>query len=418
MPSRTSNSTMEALEHSEELRAAAASFAANKSWILEQQLAICRVAAPTFLEERRAAYLNEALAVLGYSSSLDAVGNVVALRSAATSKPVIAVTAHLDTVLSPRRQEDISLDTSATLHGPGVADNGAGLAGLLALARAFASVTALQRWPYALAFVANVGEEGEGNLTGMRYLCRDSSLASRLAGILVLDGPGHEHITSRALASKRFEVLIQGKGGHSWSDFGMANPNHAIARAVAMFADAHPPNQSTGNERFAVNVGVLHGGSTINAIPQSAIAKVDIRSEHEPLIEQLAASLTGVVEQAIALEHRSARKGKLIAKVKEIGYRPGGALAENSLLLQSILAIDSWLGIKSRIDTSSTDANIPLSMGIPAITLGAGGSGGGAHTSEEWYCPDGRELGLRRAFYVACAMLSGIAIPAGEAQTP
>ncbi len=417
MPPRTSNSGIEALEGSEELRAAAAWFATNKVWILEQQLAVCRVAAPTFLEERRAAHLREALAALGYAANPDAVGNVVAFRDAAASKPVIVISAHMDTVLSPRRPEDITLDANGTLHGPGVADNGAGLAGLLALARIFASVATLDRWPYTLAFVANVGEEGEGNLTGMRYLCQDSPLVSRLAGVLVLDGPGHEHITSRALASKRFEVLIQGKGGHSWSDFGMANPNHAIARAVAMFADAHPPGQSAGLERFAVNVGVLHGGSTINAIPQSAMAKVDIRSEHEPMIEELAASLGQFVEQAISLEHRSARKGKLTAKVREIGYRPGGFLADGSPLLRTVLAIDSWLGVRSRIDTSSTDANIPLSMGIPAITLGAGGTGGGAHTSEEWYCPDRRDTGLRRAFYVACAMLSGLAVPPGGASS-
>lgn len=411
LPPRVEKVDLDFLQDTEELRAAAAWFAGNKAWILEQQLSVCRVAAPTFLEEHRAELLSLRLAAMGYAASLDSVGNVVALRDADSQKPLVVVSAHMDTVLAPRRQEDISLNVDGTLHGPGVADNGAGLSGLLALAKAFSSFALPRAWPYTLAFLANVGEEGEGNLTGMRYLCQSSPLASRLAGVLVLDGPGHEHITSRALASRRFEVVIQGKGGHSWSDFGMANPNHAMARAVAMFADANPPERSTERERFAVNVGVLQGGSTINAIPQFAMAKVDIRSEQESLIEELSASLWHFVEQALAREHKAARKGRLSARLREIGARPGGALADESPLLNAVLAIDAALGIRSQIDTSSTDANIPLSMGIPAVTLGAGGSGGGAHTTDEWYCPDARDLGLRRAFFVACAMLSGIAIP-------
>ena len=410
-PPRVENFVFDAPPGLEDPRVAAAWFASNKSWILERQLAVCRVAAPTFLEERRAELLKGELAAMGYAASLDAAGNVVALRDAGSQRPLVVVSAHMDTVLAPRRPEDISLNADGTLHGPGVADNGAGLAALLAMARVFSTIPTRGDWPYSLGFVANVGEEGEGNLTGMRYLCQSSPLAPRLAGILVLDGPGHEHITSRALASKRFEVMIQGKGGHSWSDFGMANPNHALARAVAIFADAHPPERSTGEERFAINVGVLQGGSTINAIPQWAAAKVDIRSERESLIEELSASLGRIVEQALAIEHKAARKGRLIARLKEIGSRPGGALADDSPLLKAALAIDAALGIRSQIDISSTDANIPLAMGIPAVTLGAGGRGGGAHTSEEWYCPDGRDLGLRRAFHLACAMLSGAAIP-------
>lgn len=411
-PARTDIADLDLLQSSDELRMAAAWFAVNKAWILEQQLAVCRVAAPTFLEERRADLLRGILAAIGYAASIDAAGNVVALRDADSQRPLVVVSAHMDTVLAPRRPDEVSVDADGTIHGPGVADNGAGLAGLLALAKAFSGIAEQRDWPYTLAFVANVGEEGEGNLTGMRYLCQSSPLAARLAGVLVLDGPGHEHITSRALASRRFEVAIQGKGGHSWSDFGMANPNHALARAVALFADASPPERSTPEERFSVNVGVLQGGSTINSIPQTAAAKVDIRSERESQIEELAQSLLRSVEQGVAAEHQLAKKGRLSARVREIGARPAGRLADDSPLLRAVLAIDAAMGIQSQIDTSSTDANIPLSMGIPALTLGAGGSGGGAHTSEEWYRADARDLGLRRAFLAACAMLSGVAVPA------
>lgn len=407
---RGGSSGLDALQGCEEIRAASGWFAGNKSWILEQQVAVCRVAAPTFLEQRRADYLMGVLAAMGYHSTQDAVGNVVALGNASSARPLIVVSAHMDTVLAPRRPEDIDVDADGTLHGPGVADNGAGLAALLALAKVFSTLSLCRTWPYSLAFLANVGEEGEGNLTGMRYVCQNSPLASRLAGILVLDGPGHEHITMRALASRRYEVSITGKGGHSWSDFGLANPNHALARAIARFADAHPPDRSTPENRFSVNCGILQGGSTINSIPQSAVAKVDIRAEQEELIEEITASLVRSVELGVAEEHAAATRGKLSARVKEIGSRPGGALSEDSALLEAVKAIDRDLGIRSQLDTSSTDANIPLSMGIPAVTLGAGGTGGGAHTTDEWYRADGRDLGLRRAFLVACAMLAGIAV--------
>lgn len=405
----------ESLQDLDEIRAAAGWFASNKSWIQEQQVALCRVPAPTFLEQRRADFLMGLLAAMGYHATQDAVGNVVALRNPTGDQPLIVVSAHMDTVLAPRRPEEITVDADGTLYGPGVADNGAGLAALLALAKVFSTVNLRRDWPYSLAFLANVGEEGEGNLTGMRYLCQNSSLASKVAGILVLDGPGHEHITMRALASRRYEVSITGKGGHSWSDFGLANPNHALARAIARFADAHPPDRSTPDNRFSINCGILQGGSTINSIPQSAIAKVDIRAEQEELIEEITASLVRCVEQGLGEEHDIARRGKLSARVKEIGSRPGGALAEDSPLLAAVQRVDQELGIRSQLDTSSTDANIPLSMGIPAVTLGAGGAGGGAHTTEEWYRAEGRDLGLRRVFLVACAMLAGIAVPAPRA---
>lgn len=410
-PPQTAKSDLESLWSSDDLRAAAAWFAAKKAWILEQQLAICRIPAPTFLEQRRAEAIQQMMAALGYSAELDAVGNMVALRDRGSEKPIVAISAHMDTVLAPRRPDDVLVDADGVVRGPGVADNGAGLSAILALASAFTSVGKHHEWPYSLALVANVGEEGEGNLTGMRYLCQDSPLAHRLAGVLVLDGPGHEHITSQALASRRFEVVMQGKGGHSWSDFGTVNPIHALSRAVSLFSDSNPPTRSTSDDRFSVNVGVIQGGSTINSIPQSASAKVDIRSEHNSMIDDLAASLGRCIEQSVALEHQYAKRGRLTARLREIGARPGGGLAVNSPLMTTVLAIDRAMSIRSQLDTSSTDANIPLSMGIPAVALGAGGTGGGAHTSEEWYRPDGRDLGLRRAFLVACAMLSALAIP-------
>ena len=398
-----------------DIRGAAGWFAANKAWILERQLEICRVAAPTFLEQQRGEFLQSLFQSLGYESSVDPVGNVMASQPLSPKQGLLVISAHMDTVLAPRRPDDIRLDPDGTLWGPGVADNGAGLSGLVALAQVMlevsgAPLSGASRLEAPASFVANVGEEGEGNLTGMRYLCSDSALASRIAAILVLDGPGHEHITCRALASKRFELSFQGKGGHSWSDFGTVNPVHGLARAVALFADSNSPARGKQADRYSINVGIIQGGSSINSIPQSAFAKVDIRSERESLIDELVGSLTRCVEQSLAQEHSQAKRGKLTAKLKEIGSRPGGSLHNDSSLLRAMLAVDRELGIRSVLDTSSTDANIPLSLGIPAMALGAGGSGGGAHTTEEWYRPEGRDLGLRRAFLIACAMAAGIGV--------
>lgn len=393
-----------------EVQSGVAWFAANRQWVQERQVALCRVPAPTFIEEQRAGHIRDQFVALGYESRLDGAGNVVAAERLDSKLPWVVLSAHLDTVLSPRRTEDIRVEADGTLRGPGVADNGAGLSGLLAIARVLSTLSVTQ-WPYRLLLVANVCEEGEGNLTGMRYLCRESEFSPRIAGVLVLDGPGHEHITCRALASRRFEVMLQGKGGHSWSDFGTVNPVHALARAASLFADSNSPARNQFADRYSLNVGLIQGGSSVNSIPQSATAKVDIRSEREGLIDELAASLSRCVEQAVALEHEQSRRGRLSSRVREIGARPGGRLADDSPLLSVAHAVDSELGIQSQIDTSSTDANIPLSLGIPAMAIGAGGSGGGAHTTEEWYRPDGRDLGLRRAFLILCSMLSGVGLP-------
>lgn len=402
---------LDGLIASSELREAASWFAQNKIWIQERQLALCRVPAPTFLEEQRAIHMRTQFTALGYQCRIDPAGNVIAGHRLDGKQPVVVVSAHLDTVLSPRRPEDISLEPDGSFRGPGVADNGSGLSALLALAMV---LRPLPQWklPYELLLVANVCEEGEGNLTGMRYLCQDSDFAARIAGVLVLDGPGHEHITCRALASRRFEVQLQGRGGHSWSDFGTVNPVHALSRAISLFADSNAPARHPFQDRYSYNVGIMQGGSSVNSIPQTATAKVDIRSDREQVIQELAASLGRCVEQAILKEHELAVRGKLTARVREIGSRPGGRLPDDSPLLAAARAIDQDLGIQTQLDTSSTDANIPLSMGIPAICIGTGGVGGGAHTTDEWFRPDQRDLGLRRVYFILTAMLSGIALPA------
>ena len=371
-------------------------FTREKQWINEIQLQLCRIPAPTFLEQERAAWFLEQFRSLGWNASIHRAGNVIA---ASGEGPYVALTAHLDTVIAPRKDE-IGVSPDGRLHGPGVSDNGAGLAALLAVARVWKSCGNLPAFPMDLLLVANVCEEGEGNLLGMRHLCKQAPLARQIEAFLIVDGANIDHITTRGLGSRRFEVTFTGPGGHSWSDFGTGNPLHALCRAVAFFSETrldHGP-------KSAINVGLIEGGSSINAIAQTARAKVDIRSESNPRIEELVNILSGAVDRAREAENQRATS-KVTAKLKEIGSRPAASLPENAAILRYVRAVDAHIGIRSHLDMSSTDANIPLSLGIPAIAVGAGGIGGGAHTTQEWFHPEGRDLGLKRILLILLLLM-------------
>ena len=386
-------------------------FRKERAWINEQHLKLCRIPAPTFLEQKRAEYMAERFRSLGWESKLDRAGNVVAWLPGRREASGVAVTAHLDTVLAPRTPDDIRVAGDGRLLGPGVSDNGAGLAALLALAAAWMAQPPLEDPALAPVLVANVGEEGEGNLCGMRYLCREAA-ARRYRAFLVLDGPNTDHITCQALASRRFEVTFTGPGGHSWSDHGAVNPVHALSRAITRFIDEVP----IGEPRCSFNFGVIEGGTSINAIPSEARAKVDLRSESARRMDELAALLESATQRTVEEENgrasgvrlagRAPGARQLTARMKEIGSRPGGVLRPGSPILEYLQAVDAHLGIRSALDCASTDANVPLSQGLPAISIGAGGQGGGAHTAAEWFLPEGRDLGLRRVLLALCLLLS------------
>jgi tripeptide aminopeptidase len=363
----------------------------EKQWINEIHLQLCRVPAPTFLEQARAEWVSAQFRQMGCHTHMDRSGNVVATLGPAGDGPYIAVTAHLDTVIAPRLKEDIRVDPAGLLHGPGVSDNGAGLSALLALARAL-SVNGWQPDDVQLVFVANVGEEGEGNLSGMRFLCQKSPLAGQIVAFVVIDGAATDRIVTQALGSRRFDLTYTGPGGHSWSDYGIGNPVHALSRAVAALADI----RLNGTPRSSLNVGIIEGGSGVNAIPAQARAKIDIRSESNHKIDELVGMLDRIADAAQEAENQRAVTGKVQGRLREIGSRPAGKLAEDAVLLKHVRAVDSHLGIRAQLDLASTDANIPLSMGVPAISIGAGGQGGGAHTMQEWFNPEGRDLGLKR----------------------
>jgi acetylornithine deacetylase/succinyl-diaminopimelate desuccinylase-like protein len=384
-------------------------FTREKQWVNDIHMQICRVPAPTFLEQQRAEWMAAQFRSIGWHASIDRAGNVLASLEASPQGPMVAASAHLDTVLAPRTKEDISIDRDGDFRGPGVSDNGAGLAALLALAR---SIKSLPRdsetfdglWN-RLLLIANVGEEGEGNLSGMRHLCRQPDLLARIGHFLVLDGAATDHITAQALGSRRFEIVFSGPGGHSWSDFGIGNPVHALSRAIAAFIDHRPLDPRT-SPKVSVNIGVIEGGTSVNSIPAAARCKVDIRSESNDKIDELVSALQAAVVRAEDVENSRALGNKVAVRIREIGSRPAARLPADAPLIQCIRMVDAHLGIRSRLDCASTDANIPLSLGLPAVSIGAGGQGGGAHTASEWYRPDGRDLGLKRILLTAALLLS------------
>jgi len=391
LPQGARSLTSFSLAEQPQVRAAMDWFAKNLKWINDLQSALTEIPAPSFQEEKRAAAVRAAFAAEGLPAQTDKLGNVIAELRGANDKECILIAAHLDTVFPAETDVKVQREGDR-LVAPGISDNGTGLAAIVALARALqAGKIRPQR---TILFAANVGEEGEGNLRGMRALI--DAYGTKLRAVIVLDGSGTDHVTTKALASRRLEVTITGPGGHSWSDFGMVNPINALVRGSVRFINTKIPV----SPRTTFNLGQVEGGTSVNSIPHEAKLKVDLRSESEDELVRLESALRDCIATGVKDETDNARdrsKGKLDWKVEMIGSRPGGELTADSALLASLRAADDYLGNQSRIERSSTDANIPLSLGIEAIAIGAGGNGGGAHSLQEWYEPAGRELGLQRA---------------------
>lgn len=374
---------------------------AEVDWVTERHIELTLIPSPTFNEAARGEYFRTRFEELGLEHArCDAVGNVLAEipgTAPARLRRIVCLTAHLDTVFPPGERIEV-FRQNGRIYAPGITDNGAGLAALLALARAFR--LARLRCRDTLLFVANVAEEGEGNLFGMRFLLDQQEIRKLLRCVLVLDGASVEHITAHALGSLRFLVTISGPGGHSWTDFGMVHPVYALAAAVCQLVGTTVPSQP----RTTFNVGEVQGGTSINSIPSSASLKLDIRSGSVQEMRRLAGLMEKIVRQAVDGENRRAQSGRLSYDIKEIGSRPAADLPDNAQVLETVLEVDRLLGIRSRVERSSTDANIPLSLGIEALSLGGGGSGGGVHSAQEWYDPAGRSLGLKRLFLATCAL--------------
>jgi acetylornithine deacetylase/succinyl-diaminopimelate desuccinylase-like protein len=371
----------------------------QREWLDNLQIALTEIPAPTFQEAARAQSVADRFRELGLQRvRLDKAGNALGERPGANSA-VVVIAAHLDTVTPAGVPIEVKR-ANGRLCAPGISDNGAGLAAMLGIA------AALQRTEIAtdhsLLFAATAGEEGEGDLYGMRHLFSQPELCRRTAGVFVLDGSSTEQITVAGLGSRRFRVEVTGPGGHSWSDFERVNPIRALASAITELGRIPLPAQP----RSSLNVAMIHGGTAVNAIPQSAWMKVDIRSTCPEEIERLVAGLEAAVRVAVEQESRRGT-GNLAVNLTVLGDRPVAELPKSARILRIVQEADRHLGIRSRLERSSTDANIPLSLGIEAIATGGGGTSGDAHTLREWYDPRGRELGLKRLL-LAILMMAGM----------
>jgi tripeptide aminopeptidase len=381
--------------------------------ILEWQTEMVAVPAPPFAEGPRAEWLLEKFRTLGLTDPhIDEIGNVLGTIPARKAsgdagmpeavRPCILLSAHIDTVFPPETPIQPRIE-GTRLIAPGACDNGAGVAGLWAIASAILSAGI--PLPCDLLFAANVGEEGDGNLRGVRHLYQHSKFKSRIAANVVLDGAGHEVVVAQALGSRRFLVTIQGPGGHSWTDSGTPNPIACLAQACNRISAIALPSEP----RTALNIGTFEGGTSVNSIPERAAARFDIRSTDPAQLIRLEVELFRAVEDAVleANSHHSTKS--LTFTVEKIGDRPAANLPAKAGILQSLHAVDRHLKLRTELRIGSTDANIPLSMGIEAISMGAGGDGGGVHTRAEWYDSANRELGLRRVLLLVLALLEGAA---------
>jgi len=369
----------------------------NTAWVTEQQIHLTEIPAPEFKEARRGEALKKLFEASGLHVHVDKIGNVIGERPGSDSKDVILLVAHLDTVFPAGTNVTVKHQASRLL-APGIADNGAGLSALVGVARAL--FESRIRTKKTIVFAGDVGEEGEGNLRGVRALVEE--FGSRLSAVIAIDGPSTEHITTQGIASRRFEVSISGPGGHSWSDFGAPNPITALSRGIVKFSSVRIPD----DPRSSYNFGVIEGGTSVNSIPALAAVKIDLRSEEESELDRLESALRESMQAGMKDEMSGGHSSSdtLQLNVRSLGARPSGKLPEDSPLLETIRNVDRFLGTRSRLERSSTDANIPLSQGIPAIAIGGGGKGSGSHTLAEWYDPTGRELGLKRVLLTSLAL--------------
>jgi len=380
-----------------------------RRWLLE----IVRTPAPPFGEQVRAAWFLERLHSLGLSKvHLDQEGNALAELSSEDSDasgPVILLSAHLDTVFPAGTScEPVERSDNPRIHGPGVCDNAAGLSALLAIAAAlrYAHIHP----PATILFAANVGEEGEGDLRGMRHLFHHGPYRDRIAAAIALEGSGTAVVT-RALGSLRFRITIGGPGGHSWSDAGTPNPILLLSRALTAIADLPLPNSPL----TTLNAGYISGGTSVNSIPSSATALIELRSSEPSPLRNAALDIRRILADIITPLGSSANAPTL--HLETIGDRPAAALPNDSALLTALRAVDRHLNLATELRLGSTDANLPLSLGIPALAIGTGGNGGSIHTLDEWYDPTGRETALRRILLLLLATTQMASQLSAEATT-
>jgi len=401
-PDRTA--IVRSLVVSEPIRRAFAFVDGDGDRMTRELVELCEIEAPPFHEEARGSWFLERFREHGLDGvRRDEVGNVSGMRPGVERGPTVVLSAHLDTVFPPGTDCRVRRE-GTRLCAPGIGDDGSGLAALLAVARALDAGLVRTRRP--ILFLATVGEEGEGDLRGIRHFFDADPIAPSVAAFVSLDGPGVERITTQALGSRRFKVTITGPGGHSWGDFGIVNPIHALGRAIARLASFPAPVEP----RTTYNVGRIEGGKSVNSISQSATMSVDLRSASPDPLDRLESFFRRAVSDAVYEENRlCVTSGTTLGvHVEKIGDRPSAATSPDAPIVRTVVEASRALGVEPRLDCSSTDSNIPMSRGIPAVTIGSGGQSANAHSLAEWFDPRGRDVGIKRALLAIAALAEAV----------
>ncbi len=377
------------------LRDARVQIAARDDDNVRLQIALAEIASPTGTEGARARYVADRLRGAGMRVELDAVGNVVAHRAGTFGADPVVLCAHLDTVFGA--DDDVTVRREGgRLIGRGIGDNARGLAAMIALAEVMESTGLRTERP--IVCLATVGEEALGDLRGAKHYFDSEGRNAHAA--IAIDGPGDERVVHRAVGSRRWRIRFSGPGGHSWSGYGLPNPLNAAGSVAAMLAALPVPN----DPRTTLTVSRIIGGLSINSIPGDALVEIDLRSVSQDTLDRLARETLAVVDVALGEENLRRARGTppLTCAVEVIGDRPGGETPASHELVSSAIAATRLVGRTPELGSASTDANVPISLGIPAIALGAGGRGGDAHTPQEWFENVEGSAGIARLLTVAC----------------
>lgn len=342
---------------------------------------LTEIPAPPFQEQRRAERFAEMLREAGLADvTIDEVGNAIGRRPGTTGNRVVGYSAHLDTVFPEETDVTVRFDGDRML-APGIGDNSRGLVTVLTVLRALEHAGI--QTEADLLFIGNVGEEGLGDLRGVKHLFREGAPA--IDSLIVVDGGDTSRIVYGGVGSYRYRVTFQGPGGHSWGAFGMANPHHALGRAIALFDEAAVLVTSEG-ARTSYNIGRIGGGTSINAIPFESWMEVDMRSGDPAKLDEIDEVFHNAMQIALEQENSGRETGpELTLSVERVGTRPAALSDPASPLIQRAMAVTLDFGIEPELRISSTDANLPISMGVPSITMSRGGRGGNAHSPDEWW---------------------------------
>ena len=382
------------------VRAALDGLEANDAETMRTLVMLTEIPAPPFAEEVRARAFRDMLVDAGVDSVyIDEVGNVIGLRRGTRgSGGAVAIAGHLDTVFPAGTDVTVRM-TGDTLRAPGVGDDTRGLTATLAVLRAMNA--AQIRTESDILFIGTVGEEGVGDLRGMKHLFRTDGPS--IDSFISIDGTSDTRVTHQGLGSHRYRVTFEGPGGHSWGAFGLGNPAHAMGRAMHYFdlaADAY----TRSGPKTSYNVGVITGGTSVNSIPFEVSMQVDMRSESQERLVEIDTIFHRAMRRAVTEMNVNRRSGPaLTVDIAMIGDRPSGAVDEDDPLVQRAIATTELLGLEPALGRSSTDSNIPIALGVPAVTIGGGGSGGGGHSPGEWFVNENGPRGIQRALLILIA---------------